>query len=294
MTKRVMGWFQVAVLTALGVFGLVVTAVQFSVRDPKWLEENPAVILGVLSFVALHLAIDRTQANVQRDELAERLERLEHRIENRESDYLAYLRATGHYIRVQAIRRFLAERQHFEFPRLASELLREPFTLLDSLAAGRLNIPEPQIPAVQAALGLAYDRTFEAVTDSDLDFWLDDEAFVPAGYFEQNVTAIRNGTAVSRIFITTLKVMQKRLADVEVVLTTQQKAGVAWGLCLRDDFDVDVRNQYQARTDFAIFNNDEVVTYFDIRSMRRFEAVFNLHGERFGSANEREIQRQRE
>jgi hypothetical protein len=153
LSERIVGWMQIIILTMVGLFGVAASVVQFVLRDSKWLAENPAVILGVLSFIALHLAIDRFLMSRQSDQLAVRLEQLEQRMEAREADYFNYLRATGHYIRVQALRRFLRDSQHSGFAKLSTELLREPFALLESLADGRLDIPEPQIPAVQALLG---------------------------------------------------------------------------------------------------------------------------------------------
>lgn len=294
LSDHVAEWLQVLVLSAVGVFGLIASIVQFALRDSEWLENNPAIGLSVLSFIAIHLAVDRTVHARRRKELAERLERLELRAEAREAAYVDYLKATGHYIRVQAIRRYLAAKGYDGFPKLATDLLREPFTLLESLAEGRLDIPEPQIPAVQSSLGLLFKKSFEAVSDDDLDFWLDTKGAVAAGYFEQNITAIRRGTAVSRIFITSLRVMDKRLPDIATVLKRQQDAGVAWGLCLKDDFDPDVKNKYDAQTDFALFDGNEVVTYFDVRSMRRFNAVFNTHGERISSGNDQQFAVQRQ
>jgi hypothetical protein len=263
--ERVAEWIQVIVLIAVGLFGLVATVVQFVLRDPKWLQDNPSVVLAVLSFIALHLAVDRTIATRRTArasrELAMRLQKLEMRVDAREDDYLEYLRATGHYIRVLAVRRYLKGVGRDGYPDLSSELLREPFTLLESLANGRIDIPEGQIPAIQSALGLRFKETFEAVSDDDLDFWLDTETNpVAAGYFEQNITAIRRGTKVSRIFITTLRALETRLADLARILERQETAGVAWGVCLRDDFDSDVKNKSDAKTDFALFNGDELAT----------------------------------
>lgn len=87
--------------------------------------------------------------------------------------------------------------------------------------------------------------------------------------------------------------MDRRLPDLVEVLRRQQVAGIAWGVCLRDDFDPDVQHEFRARIDFAMFDSDEVVTYFRRAAVRRFQAVFNMHGHTWGASNGEEIEIQR-
>jgi hypothetical protein len=299
-SSRAVEWIEVLFLAALGIFGLVASGVQFLEKDATWLEGNPAISVALLSVIAIHLAIDRTllanRSNRRMGRVLDRLSTIEDRLRAlavRDEDGKEFLRATGHYIKVQRLRNYLSDRKQAGYATIAKELLHEPFTLLESLADGKLNIPEHQIPAAQAALGRVFGKSFEAVSDDDLDFWLDTQDAVAVGYLEQNVTAIDRDVPVTRIFITSLKAMGKRMDDLAAVLTRQHHLGIGWGVCLRDDFDADVKNMFAARTDFAIFDGGEVVTYFRKRSMRRFLAVFNTHGAPSGRRNDAEVDLQK-
>lgn len=162
----------------------------------------------------------------------------------------------------------------------------EHFSALRTLKEGRLEIPHRLQSHVQHMILQHMHTRFDAVSDQDLDYWLQTES---TDYHEAiRSSRRRSGTIVNRIFIFSTAELRGRTHEIAHVLRVQQKSGFGWGIALWDEIDIHQRNANNV-FDFAFSGDDGVLTYFrkEPNKPRKLEIVLPTRD------NLPEIQRQR-
>lgn len=172
------------------------------------------------------------------------------------------------------------------FYELGNELLRDHRETVKNLGEGRIEVFGMDTPRLQGLLMSSYKQSFHAVSDRDLSFWLMEEnEQMGKEYFKANVQAVKNGTAVTRLFIIKAKNLRFRLDDIKKVLIKQQQAGIGWAVAIYEELNYQNRGSRGLSLDFALFGwkdpeRAKAVTFFrEYRDrVRSFRAVFNIDG----------------
>lgn len=269
-SRRLLDLIQIVVflLTALG--GLTVGVLD-SIGFPLEKYASINLILILLGLMGLNLSLERAM-------MARRIDRLE------DQDVRSHFDALPIEIRphvasciqfceqIYRLRRE-ARKEDEAFPEIVDDLLANQFTLLENLAKGFLNLPYEHTLLAQRALTNLFRERFDAISQSDLDFWLDNSQ-VTWEYFNINARTIKYGAVVNRIFVFSVFELIRRREDIVEVLRRHQKAGIGWGIAVNEELEPDVAES-PLPLDFAMFNGDRVVSQFRKRDGRRFEAIFS-------------------
>jgi hypothetical protein len=167
------------------------------------------------------------------------------------------------------------------FCEIADEILNDQARLLDSLAKGRLFVPENQIPRAYEWLANNFKKRLDAVSHDDLRFWVEGAHgdLIKAAYFDLNVKAIKAGTIVTRIFIFRVKDLVERLKDIVDVLARQDQVGIGWAVAVDEELNQPwlkaiLGKSHDLAKDFALFDGGSAVSYFRKFDGRKFEAIF--------------------
>jgi hypothetical protein len=167
------------------------------------------------------------------------------------------------------------------FCEIADEILNDQARLLDSLAKGRMYVPENQIPRAYEWLANNFKKRLDAVSHDDLRFWVEGAHgdLIKAAYFDLNVKAIKAGTIVTRIFIFRVKDLVERSKDIVDVLTRQDQVGIGWAVAVDEELNQPwlkalLGKSHDVAKDFALFDGGSAVSYFRKFDGRKFEAIF--------------------
>ena len=257
-------------LTALG--GLVVGVLDSLGYSLDGLASINSLILILLGLMSLNLSLERAV-------MAKRVDRLE------EQDIRSHFEALPPEVRphvasciqfceqIYRLRREVRREEEEAFPEIIDDILSNQYTLLENLAKGRLNLPYEHTILAQRALTNLFRDRFDAISQSDLDFWLDDSQ-ITWEYFNINAVTIKYGAIAHRIFVFTIFELMRRQEDIIEVLKRHQRAGIGWGIAVNEELEPDVAES-PLPLDFAMFNGDKVITQFRKRDGRRFEATFS-------------------
>lgn len=181
---------------------------------------------------------------------------------------------------------------------LSNEILKPSRKHLRDLSRGSLEINRNTLIQVSNSLE-EYAVSFDAVSDRDLDFWVNvGEDQIARDYFELNVNMVkRPDTRVTRIFVLS-KTDLKRKEELMQVLQRHQSAHIGWAVVLYETIEYLNFSDMGVPLDFSFISTQEdvessqrntVLTYFrDYRnSSRRFRVVFEIPD------NHQEFERQR-
>jgi hypothetical protein len=257
----------VFLLTALAGIGIGVVGSFYSVE--KIALNLIVVLLGLMS---LNLSIERLL-------VTRRIERLE------EGDVKTYfeelpLEVRPHVLscirfcsQAYRLRRAAKKEEERGFPEVVDKVLSDQYQLLEGLSEGWLKVPNEHTAIAQRALTNLFRERFDAISQSDLDFWLGNSP-IAREYFDTNVASIKRGAAVNRIFVFTQLELVRRGRDIVEVLTRQDRAGIGWGVAVQEELENDVV-QSGWPLDFGLFNVDRAVSLFRKQGEQRFEAIFS-------------------
>jgi hypothetical protein len=267
-TRRIIDIADIAILGTTAIAGVTIGVFDYLDALDTTESKIPGAILVLLGLVALHMSLDGLLKRID----AESAARVDRKIEDLPVEQRQAVNAAVlDYVRVQQLKRD-AQEHNPQFPELADALLSEHAQLLNDLASGCLVVPKPQIGAVQEKLSRFYKRSFEAVSERDLDFWLGPES---DDYYEAGLRAIVNSeTSICRIFICNLHELEMRTDDLVKVLTQQLRGGIGWGIAVEEEFDPELSTG-SIDLDFALFNHDKALSFFRKTDGRRFEAIMN-------------------
>lgn len=274
--SRIVDSLKIIVLTLAALSGIAVSIFDLVGHPLSWAKDVPPLTLILLGMLALDLCLERFTA----------FRRIERRLESMEWAKEVYdLPGEQRELINNSIRDFVklqnlkqsSQKANPPFSLLVDEIIDEQVLLLSKLAVGRLNVPADQIAAAHSKMAVHYKERLDAVSESDLDFWTDRHALVEE-YFGLNVRAVRNGTAVTRIFILSLLDLKSRSHEVATVLERQHRAGIGWGVAVVEELEYDVRHA-DVPLDFVLFDRDQAVSFFRRKEARRFEAIFSTYGE---------------
>lgn len=260
-------------LTALG--GVIIGLLHSLGYSLEKIPNLPAVSLILLGLISLNLTLDRAMT-------ARRIDRLEEGNIKTNFDALP-LEVRKHVVSCLQFcadiykLRSEVEGEESAFSSLLDDMMENQYILLQHLAAGRLNVPYEHTALTQRHLTKALGTRFEALSESDLEFWIDDR--VGEEYFQINARTIRFGAIVNRIFVFSVSDLVRRRREIAVVLEKHDKAGVGWAVAIRDELEADVRLS-PLPLDFGIFNGNKAISLFRKRDNRRFEAIFSTPNNR--------------
>lgn len=160
---------------------------------------------------------------------------------------------------------------------IGNGILRDLQEHLQSLSRGEIRVRGNDAPLVQDLLLDSFEKSFDAVSDRDLDFWTRKRfPHIADVYIESNYRAIiDHQTIITRIFIFTAADLKNSSQDIEKVLKEHHDRKVGWAVAIYEDLFKSPRI-LETAMDFAIFNNDKAVSYFrDFREeTRQFRAIF--------------------
>ncbi|HVQ37799.1 MAG TPA: hypothetical protein VMS31_09710 [Pyrinomonadaceae bacterium] len=276
------------ILLLAAVSGIVVSVFDLVGHPLSWVNDIPSVTLILIGLIAVDLSLERF-TSIRRIE--QRLEGIEgakelndQPLEKRE----LIKRSIQHYIDIQKLKH-KSRRSNLSFCHIADEILEEHVALLNSLATGRLNVPNDQIPAAHGKMSSYYKERLDAVSETDLDFW-SDRSSIAEEYFKRNVRAVRNNTILTRIFIFSIPDLLDRSHEVIAVLERHYRVGMGWGVAILEELEYEVVHS-NVPLDFALYNRDKAVSFFRKQEAGRFEGVFLPYE---GHENEIRIINQRE
>lgn len=264
------------IAAAAGLF-LGVAGIFFELKKLEGKELDIAT--AVLGAVALHGVLQRfTSHEIQSD-----LGSLTRKVDNLGSLDRArrgFVRSMGHFIDVQELKAKLrdgkAPRNNPAFGEVADRLLAPPFRILETLAEGQVSVPENLIAATFGMVLDSYKSRFDAVSNDDLGFWHDNRSIAPR-YLSLNVSAMRRGVLVTRLFIfPEHQLLNERDREKIVeVLARQMSLGIAWAVAIYESLEPSLP---AGPLDFALFDSDRALSTFRREGERRFVATFATDG----------------
>lgn len=252
------GYLQWAVIGVVCVAAILVAIVDAVGEVPNWVS-IPSLTTAVLGSLVLLLMIDHAQT-------AKRIEKIEDlnlhsRLLGLSQDAFGKIDgALSDYVSIYSQWKY----QKRNAPQAADFVLAytdEHFAMLRELEDGRLKVPPRLQSHVQHLMLRHMNARFDAVSDRDLDYWLQTES---SEYHEAiRSSRRRSGTVVNRIFIFSVAELSQRMKDIEYVLQGQEKCGFGWGIVLWDEIDVLQREAPKVKFDFAFSGDKGVLTYFE-------------------------------
>lgn len=280
-------------LMLLALASLVIAILDFTGTAPEWFKKVPDVTLLLLGAVALYLSVERPWLFFA---LKKSIEQLNETATIKEARLIQSLPDNSRKSINEFIERYIElnllkekTRQNIAFSNIADKILKEQTEILDKLSVGQLEYPETQIPTAHRWLSGEFRHRLDAVSDDDIDFWMEGLRGepAPADYFELNTQAVKNGSIITRIFLLKARQLEIRFEDIVKVLISQDRAEIGWAIAIKEflsDRELE-RLQKTGRTsvDFALFDGGKAVSYFRKFYGRRFEAVFQTHDEHFNS-----------
>ena len=162
------------------------------------------------------------------------------------------------------------------FSATAEMILAEQERQLSALANGAINVDMPICPWAHGKISTKYHARLDAVSESDLKFWLDQPT--GAEYFRQNEKTVRNmSTNVNRIFILKMEDLSRCRADIVQVLRQHLKGNMGFAVAIAEHLDPrteQIKEQNSLCYDFALYNTDQAVSYFIRENSKRFVVKF--------------------
>jgi hypothetical protein len=273
--------FQYILLTLLGVASVAISVWDF--MGGPWIKSTdiPKLSLLMLGAIALVIGFERLFL----------IQRLEKKLESfsAANDKLRSLPLQIQKLAEQGIQDFVALYEikkklrniNQPFCEIADEILNDQARLLNSLAGGRLFVPENQIPRAHEWLAKSFKKRLDAVSHDDLRFWIDGARgdSIKASYFNLNRQAVKSGTIVTRIFIFTSRDLVEHSNEIVDVLKRQHQVGIGWGVAVEEEVNQAGLKSLLDKSpsiakDFALFDGGSAVSYFRKFHSRNFEAVF--------------------
>lgn len=273
---RIVDASKTLVLALAALSGIAVSTFDLVGYPISWAKDVPSLTLILLGLLALDLCLERFTAFRR---IERRLESIEwgkevHDLPGEQRELIN--NSIRDFVKLQYLKQG-SQKANPPFSLLVDEIIDEQILLLSKLAVGKLNVPADQIVAAHSKMAVHYKERLDAVSESDLDFWTDHQPLAEE-YFGLNVRAVRNGTAVTRIFILSLFDLKNRSHEIAAVLERQHKAGIGWGVALFEELEFDVRHA-DVPLGFVLFDRDKAVSFFRKKEARRFEAIFSIYGE---------------
>jgi hypothetical protein len=285
MRKLTAGAYLQRVVAGVVCLVAILVAIFDAVGDvPHWIS-LPSLTTAVLGLLVLLLLLDHEQT-------ARRIEKIEDL--NLHSRLLGLSEKAFRKIDL-ALTDYVSIYAHWKFQKrhaphaadFLSAYTDEHLSALRTLRHGRLEVPHRLQSHVQHMILQHMHTRFDAVSDQDLDYWLQNES---SDYHEAiRSSRRRSGTIVNRIFIFSTAELRERTQEIARVLRVQQKSGFGWGVAVWDEIDIHQRNANNV-FDFAFSGNDGVLTYFrkEPNKPRKLEVVLPT------KENQAEMQRQRD
>lgn len=285
---RLMDWLRTGALILAAIGGIVVSVFHIIGHPPFWTSEVPYLTLILIGLIALEMSLERFTSMRRIEKKLELIEGSEKLNDLPGKRRRVIQKTTQDYVNLQILKK-KSKAFNKSFALLADEILAEQTSLLHGLSLGKVIVPGHQILAAHSKMAIQYKERFDAVSETDLAFW---GAGSSAGeeYFKRNAEAVENGTAVTRIFILSISDLKDRFGDVVSVLERHQRAGIAWGVAISEEFEFEVAHS-PLSLDCAIFDRDKAVSFFRKQGTNMFEAIFLPHK---GHENEDTIARQRD
>lgn len=166
------------------------------------------------------------------------------------------------------------------FSVISSRHLTQMDELTANISNGCIILRQAQAADLQEELVTEFSSRFDAVSNRDLSFWAHE--YRSEGYFEVLRKAIvQRSLRVNRVFIFSIKDVEKRRDEMARVLLRQHEAEMGWAIAISEDFGREVRALEEAgcNLDFALFNCNEAVSFFldtDSPHKRTFKVLFDL------------------
>lgn len=273
--SKIVDALKAVVLMLAALCGIVVSVLDFVGQPPSWAQDVPSLTLFLLGLLTLDLCLERFTAFRR---IEDRLESMEwakevHDLTGEQRDLIN--KCINDFVTLQNLMQS-SQKANPPFSLLVDEIIEEQVLLLSKLAVGRLTVPADQTAPAHSKMAVHYRERLDAVSETDLDFWTDKQTLAEE-YFMLNVRAVRNGTAVTRIFIISLFDLKSRPHEIAAVLERQHRAGIGWGVAVLEELEYDVRHA-DVPLDFVLFDGDKAVSFFRKKEARRFEAIYLTYG----------------
>lgn len=193
---------------------------------------------------------------------------LERDLDEREFDVATAL--VGSYARIRQSAKSEASNKIVEY--VSKKVVDDATRQLRLCAEGRIEVYGASIAEMQALVLKGTEDRFDAVSDSDLDFWQAADNQIVTDYLKLTNESMARDVTVTRVFIVNAQELASdALAE---VLHEHASYGVRVAVALFDNVKPLI-NALPGSLDFALFDSDKAVSFFrtDGRQSRRFYAV---------------------